>query len=100
MKIQFNTDNNIEGNERLESYFLTIIEDQLSRYSSHITRIEVHLSEASSKQGSENNMHCVLEARLKNLQPIAIKSAENTLERAVSSALNKLKTTLDRQLKK
>jgi hypothetical protein len=45
-------------------------------------------------------MHCVLEARLKNLQPIAIKSAENTVERAVSSALNKLKTTLDRQLKK
>jgi hypothetical protein len=45
--IQLNTDKNIAGDERLESYLNTIIKDELSNFSDNITRIEVHLADAN-----------------------------------------------------
>ena len=45
MIIQINTDKNIAGDERLESYLNTIIKDELSHFSDNITRIEVHLAD-------------------------------------------------------
>jgi len=45
MIVQFNTDNNIDGNERLSGYIETQLTEGLSRFSSYITRIEVHLSD-------------------------------------------------------
>lgn len=45
MKIQFNTDKTISGNERNEAFFTTLISEELDRFQSQITRIEVHLSD-------------------------------------------------------
>jgi hypothetical protein len=43
------------------------------RYSEHITRIEVKFSdEKNSDRDSENDKRCVLEARLKGLQPLVV----------------------------
>ena len=41
MLIQLNTDKNIDGNARLESYLNTLIKDELERFNEHMTRIEV-----------------------------------------------------------
>ena len=100
MKIQFNTDKTISGDERHEGYFTSLIEDGLKRYQSHITRIEVHLSDENGKKDGINDIHCVLEARLEHKKPIAISNQADTVELAVSGAIEKLnakiKTTLDR----
>ena len=45
MKIQFNTDKNIEGHERLESFFSSELEKELARFDDKVTRIEVHLGD-------------------------------------------------------
>ena len=45
MKIQFNTDKAINGDEKHQDYFTSIIAEALKRYESHLTRIEVHLSD-------------------------------------------------------
>ena len=50
MKIQFNTDKTITGNERDQSYFTSMIADGLKNYESHITRIESHLSDENEKR--------------------------------------------------
>jgi hypothetical protein len=53
MKIQFNTDKTISGDENQEDYF-TLIAEKLNRFQSHITRIEVHLSdENGTKEGPQ-----------------------------------------------
>jgi hypothetical protein len=38
MKIQFNTDKTISGDENQEDYFTSLITEKLNRFQSHITR--------------------------------------------------------------
>ncbi|MFT4754498.1 MAG: ribosome-associated translation inhibitor RaiA [Salibacteraceae bacterium] len=96
MTIQFNTDKNISGNEKLETYINSTIADGLDRFSDHITRIEVHLSDENGRKSGEDDQRCMLEARLENRQPIAVTSHANTEEKAVNKALGKLKTLMEK----
>ncbi len=91
MQIQISTDHNIEGNEALSAYVSSETEQALSRFSDHITRVEVHLSdENSDKKGGKDCMKCVMEARLEGRQPTAVTHQATTLDQAVKGALNKL----------
>lgn len=95
MIIQLNTDKNIAGDERLESYLNSIIKEELSNFSEHITRIEVHLADENSQKNGQNDKRCILEARIKNRQPIAVTSHANTVEIALNDALERLKASLE-----
>lgn len=95
MKIQFNTDRTIVGDERNEDYFSAQIAEGLERFASHITRIEVHISDQNGKKDGRNDMLCLLEARLEGRQPIAVSDQADTIEEAVSGAIDKLKTSLE-----
>ena len=94
MIVQINTDNNITRDERLDGYLTTLITDELSMLSEHITRIEVHLSDENSQKKGVNDKRCVLEARLQSRQPIAVTSHAHTLEKAVNDALEKMKASI------
>jgi hypothetical protein len=61
MKIQFNTDKTISGDENQEDYFTSLITEKLNRFQSHITRIEVHLSDENGKKEGYNDIQCILE---------------------------------------
>jgi ribosome-associated translation inhibitor RaiA len=95
MIIQLNTDKNIEGDERLEGYLSSLIEDDLSRFSEHITRVEIHLADENGQKKGENDIRCILEARLEKRQPIAVTCHANTVEQAVNEALDKLKASIE-----
>ncbi len=91
MQIQINTDRNIEGHEALAAQVSGVVESTLSRISDHITRVEVHLSdENSDKKGGDNNMRCLMEARLQGRQPVAVTHQAATLDQAVDGAADKL----------
>jgi len=94
MKIQFNTDKTINGDENSQTFFTSQIAEELKRYQSHITRIEVHLSDENGKKEGVNDIRCLLETRLEGRQPIAVSCQDDTVELAVSGAIDKLKTTL------
>lgn len=94
MKIQFNTDKTINGDERSQTFFTSQITEELNRYQSHITRIEVHISDVNGKKEGMNDIRCLLEARLEGRQPIAVSCKDDKIELAVSGAIDKLKTTL------
>lgn len=95
MKIQFNTDKTISGDEKHQDYFIDMITDELNRFSSHISRIEVHLSDQNGKKEGLNDILCMLEARIEGKQPLAVTCQTDTAEKAVSGALNKLKAMLE-----
>jgi ribosome-associated translation inhibitor RaiA len=94
MQIQFNTDKTIKGDERKEDYFVDLISKELEKYSSDITRIEVHLSDENGKKEGLNDIRCLLEARLEGKQPIAVINQADKIEYAVSGAISKLKASL------
>jgi hypothetical protein len=95
MTIQFNTDKNIEGNEKMEAFINTSITDELTRFKDGITRIEVHLSDENGSKTGQHDKRCMLEARLENRQPIAVTKHAETIERALFEAIEKLKALME-----
>lgn len=97
MIIQLNTDKNISGNERLESYLNTVITEELNRFSDDITRVEVHLSDENGAKGGADDKRCMLEARISNKQPVAVTAHGSTIEKAIGESLEKLKAILSKK---
>jgi ribosome-associated translation inhibitor RaiA len=93
--VQINTDNNIEGSERMEAYLKEMITGDLDRYIERITRIEVHLSDVNGAKKGLNDKKCLLEARLEGRKPIAVTNLANSSAEAVSGALDKLHASLE-----
>ncbi len=99
MKIQINSDRNIEGHEALAAHVSGIVESALSQVSDHITRVEVHLSdENSDKKHGNDDMRCMMEARLEGHQPVAVTHHAQTLHQAVDGAADKLCRLIDSTL--
>lgn len=99
MQIQINTDHNIDGHEAHATQVSSVVESALNRYSDHITRVEVHLSdENSDKKGGEHDMRCVMEARLEGRQPIAVTHQGATVDQAVDGAADKLHRMIESTL--
>ena len=98
MKIQINTDVNIDGTEALSGQVRATLEQALARFGEHITRMEVHLSDENGGKIAQQDQRCMLEARLEGRQPVAVTEHAATLEQAVHGAAQKLAHLLDSTL--
>lgn len=96
MQIQFNTDKNVILNEEQKTSSTAIIQEELSRFSSQITRMEIHLSDEDGNKDGLNDKRCMVEARLAGMKPIAVTDHANTHEQAILGAIDKLKTSLEK----
>ncbi|MEP7233542.1 MAG: HPF/RaiA family ribosome-associated protein [Ginsengibacter sp.] len=95
MTIQLNTDKNLSVHEAFEAQLDGLLSEELSRFSEHITRLEVHLSDENGNKQGINDKRCMIEARIEGRQPIAVTDTANDYELAVSGAIEKLKASLD-----
>ncbi len=98
MKIQINTGHNIKGNEEFRAKFINLLSEELDRFSSQITRLEVHFSDEDGNKNGFNDKRCMIEARLKGLEPIAVSNDADSHEDAISGAIDKLISSLDTRL--
>jgi len=94
LKVQVNTDNQIEGREALVAEVEATVESALRHFTSHITRVEVHLADVNSGKGGIDDKRCVMEARLQGRQPVAVTHHAATLSMAMNGAAAKLKAAL------
>lgn len=96
MQIQINTDSNIEGHEDLADRVTAMVSKSLSRFDDRITRVEVHLSDenSASKRG-DDDMRCMLEARLEGRPPVAVTHQGANMRAAIDGATAKLIRKLD-----
>ena len=94
MTIQINTDNNLSVHEAFGNKLDDLLSEALIRFSEHITRLEVHLSDENGSKGGINDKKCLLEARLEGRQPIVVTQVANNYEHAVHGAIDKLKSSL------
>ena len=96
MIIQVNTDKNIPGSDDLQTFLDGLIANQLSHYSSQITRVVVHLSDENGPKEGANDKRCVLEARIEGRQPIAVINNADNNEKAIAGAVDKLYHSLNK----
>jgi ribosomal subunit interface protein len=96
MKIQVNTDHNIEGSAELNTYIETSLSTTFERFEVTITRLEIHLSDENAGKTSANDKRCLLEARLSNHQPVVVSHHADTIYQAIEVASDKLLRVLDK----
>ncbi len=100
MKIQLNTDKNIQGDESVAGHVDTAVNSALSRFSSQITRIEVHLSDLNANKSGAHDKRCVMEARLESRNPVAVTHEADTVRESINGAAHKLQRLLESSLGK
>jgi len=99
MQVQIHTDHNIEGHEALADQVSGVVEAALSRFSDRITHVDVHLSDQNSDQKNGNdNMRCMIEARLEGHQPLAVTHHASTLNQSVDGAAEKVTHLIEHTL--
>jgi ribosome-associated translation inhibitor RaiA len=98
MKIQLNSDVHVEGTEALSNWASATVAQVLERFSAHISRVEIHLSDENGGKSGQDDQRCMLEARLEGRQPVAVTDHGATLEQAVQGASQKLARLLDTTL--
>ncbi|MBX2991107.1 MAG: HPF/RaiA family ribosome-associated protein [Bacteroidetes bacterium] len=100
MHIQVNTDRHVDGSITLTKLVEDTIKSTLDRFSTRVTRVEVHLGDENSHKTVGDDKRCLMEARLAGLQPIAVKHQAPTLELAIDGAAAKLERAIDSKLGK
>lgn len=95
MIIQLNTDRNLNVHQEFGAKLDDLLTEELSRFSDHITRLEVHLSDENGRKDGQNDKRCLIEARLEGSQPIAVTADADTHEQSVVEAIDKLKNSLE-----
>ena len=94
MKIQVNTDKNIAGSARQESYVEEKVNNALKHYVDKVSRVEVHMSDQNADKEGSDDIQCRIELRVKGLSPVLVESRDETQDKALSGALSKAKARL------
>lgn len=100
MIVQINTDKNIEGYSRMNEFYAGEITRELARFDEKVTRIEVHLSDENSDKFGKDDKRCLIEARVEKQSPIAVTSHGDTIEKAFTESIGKIKRLLDANFEK
>jgi ribosome-associated translation inhibitor RaiA len=96
MKVQVNTDRNIDGSEAMIQMAEGVVRDALDRFAEQITRVEVHVSDQNSdKKFGMRDMRCMMEVRVAGRQPVAVTHEAATPEQAIEGAAGKLQRALE-----
>ena len=96
MIIQLNTDKHIVGSPALAAQVESKLTDGLKRFTSRMTRVEVHLSDLNSSGSGPDDKRCVLEARVTDsgMAPVSANHQASTVALAVDGAAEKLSRAL------
>jgi hypothetical protein len=95
MKIQVNTDRNVEGSDALVLLVEAEVQSALERFEDRLTRVEVHLGDENGEKGGRGgDKRCLLEARPAGMQPVVVTDFADTVEDAVVGAARKMESLL------
>lgn len=101
MKIQISTDSHVEGGLDVEAEILERVQNGLSRFSSQVTRIELHVGdENSGAKGGAKDIRCTLEARVAGRDPTVVRHDAANVDQATEGAIRKMRRVLDTALGK
>lgn len=100
MQVQVNHDNQVHLGEDVSARLAGAVENALAPFADRITRVEMHLGDVNAGKGGDDDKRCMLEARMANVQPIAVTHQAESLQLAFEGALDKLERALGRAVGK
>lgn len=96
MDIHVNTDNNIQGDERLGEVVTNLVTQAMRPIESRLTRVEVHIKDIRGPKGGED-IEVTIEGRPKGLRPYAVTENGTQIEPTVRAAGKTLRERLQRE---
>ena len=100
MQFQFNTDANIQGDDRLAEVAETVVTSALGHLTDRVSRIEVHLVDVNGAKGGADDIQCTIEARPEGMQPQTVTHSDANVDAALRGASKKIRALLDSEFGK
>ena len=92
MQVILNSDSNTDGRDEMAAHVETVVKQALERIGEHVTRVDVHISDANSHaKAAPDEVQCTLEARLAGMPEVVVKARAGTAHQAIQGAVGKLK---------
>jgi ribosomal subunit interface protein len=90
----------VEMPDALRAYVERSITDGLKHYTERLTRVEVHLKDLNSDKKNGIDKRCLLEARPRGMDPVAVEHDASVFKDAVHQATQKLGRALQHRFEK
>lgn len=97
MQFQFNTANDITGDEDVRARIEASVRHTLDRIAEHLTRVEVHLTDVNGQRGGPADKRARVEIRPRGSDPISVTHEALTVDLAASGAADKALRAFDRE---
>lgn len=98
MQIQINAPHS-KSPEEFNDYIEQRITEVLQPFAAHLTRVEVHMKDLNGAKGGSDK-RCLMEARPRGLDPVAVEAVAEDETDAVRQSLEKLKHALEHRFGK
>lgn len=100
MLVQVNAGNGVHVQGEVAERIEDNVKAALSRFAQDITRVEIHLSDENRDKGGDDDMRCLMEARINGRPPIAVTNFAGDLPRAIDGATDKLEKAVGHELER
>ena len=94
MIIQVNSDKTIAVDASLTRFVKSEVNRILERFTTRLTRVEVHLSDIDNKKSGKSDKRCLIEARPAGSRPLSTSADAAKLPISASQALRKMQRLL------
>ncbi len=99
MKVEISA-NGFTTTDAIREHVHTQVGSALDRFENRLTRVEVHLGDTNAKKGGPDDKRCMIEARPRGAQPIAIEHHADDLYDAISEAASKIQRALTKKFER
>ena len=89
-----------ERSEALDTHVHEQVSHGLEHFVDRLTRVEVHLSDDNAKKAGKRDKRCVLEARPRGMDPIAVTEEGDDFYQVIHDATRKLGRALSTRFEK
>lgn len=100
MQVQFNSDNQVEGDTDMAARVEEIARARVSRIEQHLTRMEIHVGDVDGPRNGVEGKRCAIEVRPAGMSPISATDHAANVESAVAGAADRILAAYDRQVGK
>ena len=87
--------NHIGGGADLQEWVGSTVVDELERYTSLLTRVEVHVGDVNAQKAGPRDKRCQIEVRPKGHSALSATHQAESLELAVTGAARKIHSALE-----